>query len=94
MEIIPEATPSNATFSDATPSDAVKETPPDGFYTDRRESLYYRKDGETVKSAWIYEDDHWYYAGSERKDDSRMGTNRRSLVFLFAKRKTGRWMDL
>lgn len=67
MEIIPEATPSNATFSDATPSDAVKETPPDGFYTDRRESLYYRKDGETVKSAWIYEDDHWYYAGANGK---------------------------
>lgn len=67
MEIIPEATPSNATVSDATPSDAVKETPPDGFYTDRRESLYYRKDGETVKSAWIYEDDHWYYAGANGK---------------------------
>lgn len=54
-------------FPMQSPSDAVKETPPDGFYTDRRESLYYRKDGETVKSAWIYEDDHWYYAGANGK---------------------------
>lgn len=66
----------------ATPTDAVEETEvattsdaeeieeavkPDGFYSNNRDALFYRKNGETVRHDWIYENDTWYYAGETGK---------------------------